>query len=210
VKPIALVLLLAMMAPAFTRSLPTLAPVDEAPRRPDFVAFRQQLREIIARRDTQALLRSVDPQIKIGFDGDDGIEAFKRKLESADVDLWRELDAVLALGGTFDGADAFVAPYVFSRWPEAFDSFEHVAVIGSGVRVRAKPSLDAPILAKVTHALLKLGPDGYPEGPWIGVRLPDGRAGFVASTLVRSPIDYRAYFMFADGAWRLTFFVAGD
>jgi hypothetical protein len=70
--------------------------------------------------------------------------------------------------------------------------------------------LDASVLTKVTHAIVKLGPDGHSERPWLGVRLPDGRAAFVSSTLARSPIDYRAYFKFADGTWRLTFFAAGD
>ena len=184
--------------------------VDEASRRPDFVAFRQQLRSAIARRDVQAVLRVVDPQIKLGFGGDDGVDALKRKLESTETDVWQELDEVLELGGTFEGSDTFVAPYVFSRWPDQFDSFEHVAVIGSSVRIRAKPALSAPVVATVSFAILKLGPDGYSDEPWIGVRLSDGRAGFVDAKLARSPIDYRAAFKFEDGRWRMIFFAAGD
>jgi hypothetical protein len=42
------------------------------------------------------------------------------------------------------------------------------------------------------------------------VRLPDGRAGFVDSRFVRSPIDYRAAFARIDGRWQMTLFLAGD
>ena len=211
-KPIVAVLIAVSLAPAslLSQAFGRLDRVDEASRRPDFVAFRQQLRSAIARRDVQAVLRVADPQIKLGFGGDDGVDALKRTLETADSDAWHELDEVLELGGTFQEPDTFVAPYVFSRWPDQFDSFEHVAVIGSSVRIRTRPALSAPVVATVSYAILKLGPDGYSEEPWIGVRLSDGRPGFVDAKFARSPIDYRAAFKFEDGRWRMIFFAAGD
>jgi hypothetical protein len=209
---LAAVLLAVSLAPSsmLPQILPRLDRIDEASRRPDFVTFRQQLRSAIARRDVSAVLRVVDPQIKLGFGGDDGVDALKRKLENSESDVWKELEEVLELGGTFQESDTFVAPYVFSRWPESFDSFEHVAVIGSSVRIRARPALSAPVVATVSYAILKLGPDGYSDEPWIGVRLPDGRLGFVDANFARSPIDYRAAFKFEDGRWRMIFFAAGD
>jgi hypothetical protein len=209
---LAAVLIAVSLTPASVlfQVFPRLDRIDEASRRPDFVTFRQQLRSAIARRDVSAVLRVVDPQIKLGFGGDDGVDALKRKLESAESDVWQELDDVLELGGTFQESNTFVAPYVFSRWPQSFDSFEHVAVIGSAVRIRARPALSAPVVATVSYAILKLGADGYSDEPWIGVRLPDGRAGFVDAKFARSPIDYRAAFKFEDGGWRMVFFAAGD
>src|ERR1044071_8388557 len=99
---------------------PRLEPVDQAPQQPDFLAFRNELRQTIARRDVAALLRVVHPNIKSSFGGDDGIEAFKRhwRLDRPDSELWRELGAVLALGGTFLDPDQFAAPYVYSKWPQ--------------------------------------------------------------------------------------------
>jgi hypothetical protein len=209
---LAAVLLAVSLAPSsmLPQNLPRLDRIDEASRRPDFVTFRQQLRSAIARRDVSAVLRVVDPQIKLGFGGDDGVDALKRKLENSESDVWKELEEVLELGGTFQESDTFVAPYVFSRWPESCDSFEHVAVIGSSVRIRARPALSAPVVATVSYAILKLGPDGYSDEPWIGVRLPDGRPGFVDAKFARSPIDYRAAFKFENGRWRMIFFAAGD
>ena len=190
-----------------------LEPIDEGPRRADFVAFRGQLQRSVARHDVPGLLRVVHRDIKNGFGGDDGIEAFRRLwgLEKPNSELWRELGSVLALGGSFDGTDTFVAPYVFSRWPREFDAFDHVALLGSNVRIRSAPKADAHILETHSFAILRRGRHGgYRRGPWTAVDLPDGRSGFVASDLARSPVDYRAFFTVMDGRWQMTMLLAGD
>ena len=87
-------------------------------------------------------------------------------------------------------------PPMFSRWPDSFDAFDHVAVIGPNVRVRSAPAPQASVLTALSFAVLRLGGDrGYPQRPWTAIVLPDGRHGFVAAELVRSPIDSRAYFV---------------
>ena len=186
--------------------------MDEGLRDPDFVAFRTGLRQTIERRDVPALLRAVHPDIKNTFGDDNGIDAFKRlwRLDRADSKVWSELGAVLALGGTFQDPDQFVAPYVYAKWPETMDAFEHVALTGSNVRVRGAPSTNARILMAESYAILRLKSPGSTSESWTAVVLPDGRAGYVASRLARSPIDYRASFARTDGRWRMTMFVAGD
>lgn len=190
---------------------PVLAPVDQGPRDQSFIAFRDTLRRTIESKDSAALLAVIDPAIKISFGDENGVEAFRRqfKPESSNSEVWRELAAVIALGGIFQGRDTFVAPYVFARWPDAIDSFDHVAVIGSGVRIRAKAASDGPLLATVSYAILEVAGTGSPAD-WTEVVLPDSRHGYVASRLTRSPIAYRAFFTRANGAWRLSLFVAGD
>lgn len=207
-----LVLLLATAAGpgAVAAAEPSFVPVDETPTQPDFLAFRQELQQIVAARDTAALQRILDPAVKVSFDAEGGVAAFTRRWtpEAPDSTLWRELAAVLALGGAFEGRDTFVAPYVFARWPERYDSFEHVAITGTGVRVRATPSFSARQIATLSHTIVKTG-DGE-SGEWTAVVLADGRRGYVASSFVRSPIDYRAFFTRQAGRWRLSLFVAGD
>jgi hypothetical protein len=186
-------------------------PVDEATRRPDFFSFRAALQRAIAQHDSAAVLAIVHPDIKNSFGGNDGIDEFRRmwRIEAPDSDIWATLGTVLALGGSFSGTDTFVAPYVFSRWPDRFEAFEHVAVIGSDVRVRSKPSVDAAVVSTVSFAILAL--DRRAEtGEWTGVRLDRARTGYVASTYARSPVDYRAIFRRENRAWRLVTFVAGD
>jgi hypothetical protein len=185
-------------------------PVDEAVRQPDFFTFRAQLQSAVARRDTDAVLAAIDPRIRIGFGDKNGIEAFTRqwRLHEPDSQLWAELGAVLALGGSFNDAGAFVAPYVFSSC-KVDDAYEDVAVVGVNVRVREKPSSDAPVVATVSFAVVKRA--SVPKsGEWTRITLGDGRQGFIASNFVRSPIDYRAFFSRANGGWRMTLFLAGD
>lgn len=195
-----------------------LLPVDEAVRDPELFAFRARLQAAVARHDAAALLEMVDPKIKNTFGGDDGIEAFQRlwKLEERDSRLWEELGLVLALGGSFQNADNFVAPYVFSRWPESVDSFENVAVLGRNVRVRAEPRAGSPVLTALSFDLVQVSVPGRekmtPEQArdWTAVKLRDGRTGYVSSRYVRSPVAHRAFLTRTNGSWKLTFFVAGD
>lgn len=212
-----LIIVLAFEAAAFAAlgaapAIRRLTPVDEAGKRPDFLAFRAGLQQTVIKRDVEGLLRAVHPQIKNDFGGDDGIAAFKRvwRLDESNSDVWTVLDAILSLGGTFEGPDTFVAPYVFSRWPQDLDSFDHLAVVGSSVRVRSGPSTGMPPLETVSFAILRRGDGGRDGQPWTPVILPDGRKGFVASRFVRGPVDYRAYFTRTEGRWQMVMLVAGD
>ena len=136
--------------------VPKLMPVDEAPSRPDFLAFRQELQRIIERNRVPALLEIPDPNIKNGFGGDDGIEAFKRKWEfdSNQTPVRNDLRWILAHGGSFIEADTFAAPYVYSRWPDRFDPFEHVALTGSQVRIRSATAEDAAVLVTLRSPIV--------------------------------------------------------
>jgi hypothetical protein len=188
-----------------------LLPVDEAARDPEFFAFRAQLQAAVARHDTEAVLAAVHPNIKNTFGGDDGIEAFRRiwKLPAADSRLWDELGTVLAFGGAFQEGGHFAAPYVFGRWPGQFDSFEHVAVVGTNVRVRAEPSLNGRILTALTFDVVPRAAPDDAQG-WTRIKLRDGRTGYISAPYAWSPVVYRALFNKIDGRWRMTAFVTGD
>jgi len=211
-------LLLASLAAPGQAQVGKLLPSDEAARDPGFFAFRARLQAAVARHDTAAVLEAVDPNIKNGFGGEDGLDNFKKAwdLQGGGSRLWAELGLVLALGGFFQSKDVFAAPYVFSRWPEAIDSFQHVAVLGTDVRVRAEPRLESRVLASLTFDVVRLSNSGRtrltPEqaSEWTAVELKGGRTGYIASRYVRSPIAHRAIFNRKDGRWRMTAFVAGD
>ncbi len=211
-------LLLGVRAFSQTGGYPQLLPVDEAGQRPEFFSFRAHLQRAVARRDWPAVLAVVHPKIRNSFGPDDGLVTFREqwKAERADGALWETLGTVLALGGSFDQAGNFMAPYVYSRWPGTVDGFEHVAVTGSRVRVRAAPRADADVLAALSYAILRrqyaadrqIAPDVADQ--WTAVALAGGRTGFIAAQYVRSPIDYRAIFAEEDGRWRLMALIAGD
>ena len=187
-----------------------LLPIDEASRDPEFFAFRAQLQAAVARHDAEAVLAAVDQNVRNTFGGDDGIDAFRRRWNLPAGDrLWDELGTALAFGGAFREGGHFAASYVFARWPEPFDSFGHVAVLGTNVRVRTQPDLKSRILTALSFDVVPLAaPVGDSE--WARIKLRDGRTGYISSRYVRSPVDYRALFNKVDGRWRMTAFVAGD
>jgi hypothetical protein len=193
-----------------------LLPVDEAPRVADFFAFRERLRAAVAARDTAALVAAIDPNVRISFGDEGGIADFRSQwaLGAPDSPLWRELETVLGLGGSFRGDSIFTAPYVFSTWPDELDAFESVAIVGRDVALRSAPRPDADVLARVSYAVLALpsggtAPREHAEG-WLAVRAPGGQTAYVAMDFVRQPLDYRAIFSRKDGTWKLVIFVAGD
>ena len=189
----------------------TLHPVDEAAMNADFLAFRTQLQDIVARRDTAALLEIVHPDIKIGFGGNHGVADFLEEWKPREPGstLWKELGEVLRLGGTFDGPTYFTTPYTFSRWPDGFDSFDFAAVSGSNVRIRTAPNLNAPVVTTVSYAILEVVYEPKPVEGWTAVKL-DGKTAYLDARYIRSPIDYRARFEYIEGRWRMVMFLAGD
>ncbi|MBA3258347.1 MAG: hypothetical protein H0T68_02635 [Gemmatimonadales bacterium] len=215
---LAFMLLAAGAAPGVAAQVAKLYPVDQAVRNPSFYTFRAQLLGALARRDTAALMAVVAPDIKNSFGGNDGAEEFRRgwALDRPGSRVWEELTAVLALGGSFVDDTTFVAPYVFSRFPSGLDGLEHLAVLGSGVRVRARPDSTAAVLAVLSFDVVRRasGPHPAPAGAdstaWEPVQLAGGRVGYVARQYVRSPVGYRAYFSRQGSRWVMLFLVAGD
>ena len=185
-----------------------LLPVDQAATQPDFFTFRARLQAAIARRDEAAVIAAADPGIRTSF-GDEGIATLRAKLRDPQDTFWADLATALALGGTFQSPDSFVAPYVFAAWPERFHSFECGAVTGDRVRVRASSEPGSAILAAVSYRIVQVLPDQR-DAATTYVRVPGGVTGFIASPFVRSPIDHRAIFQKTGGQWRLRAFVAGD
>ena len=47
---------------------PRLLPVDEAPSKPDLLAFRVRLQAAVIRRNIEAVIEEIDPGIRLGFD----------------------------------------------------------------------------------------------------------------------------------------------
>ena len=201
--------------------LPTqLLPVDEASKDESFAEFWKRLDRAVREKDADYVVSIVSPNIKLSFGGEYGAESFKKwwftpGTETNGSTIWIELGDILAMGATREpwgpGPGRFVAPYVFSRWPDAYDAFEYVAVIKDQAPLRAEPKSDGAVLANLHYDILLVTQsrvDGSSE--WNQVETLTGQAGYVRSAHVRSPIDYRAFFELIDGAWKMTIFVAGD
>lgn len=204
--------LIAVAAAPQAQAQRVLKPVDQAATRSDFYGFRAQLQAAIARRDVAALLASLDGNIRNSFGDNNGIDAFRQIWEPEDRKsrVWETLGEVLALGGSFDREGAFIAPYVFSRWPGSVDSFTHVALVGASVPIRVASSPTAPVTTSLSFAIVEQVESRGTDETWVQVRLPGGKTGFVNNRFVRSPVDYRAIFSKRGGTWKMTAFLAGD
>ncbi|PHN07215.1 hypothetical protein CRP01_08315 [Flavilitoribacter nigricans DSM 23189 = NBRC 102662] len=204
-----------------------LYPVDEAPKDTAFFIFRQQLIDAIDRRDVFALMDVIHPDIKVSFGGEGGVADFVSTWELETPDkaqnsrVWSILKRVLVNGGIFEnGGKTFIAPYIYAVWPDAHDAFEHVAITGSGVRLRSAPNLQSQTLTMVSYDVVKrlettpkeetIGGETH---PWEKVQLlgEEGKEGYIYGKYIASSIDYRAAFeRQPDGKWLMNFLVAGD
>jgi hypothetical protein len=185
---------------------PKLAFIDEASKDPSFAAYREQLVAAVRARDAKTLLALSNPKIRTSFGSDGGAVELKRVLKE---DLWRELEQILGLGGTFREG-MFWAPYVYSAWPESHDAFETLAVVADDVPLRASPDANAPAIATLSRDLVTRASEPRQDGAWEKIATADGKSGFVESKFVRSPVDYRAGFVKTPNGWRMNALVAGD
>jgi hypothetical protein len=192
---------------------PVLRPVDEAPLHPGFLRFRNELKDIARRRDERALMQVVDPEIRISFVDNNGIDNFRKLVRGGfgqpASQFWSDFARMLDLGGTLrEDGHGFIAPYIYSAWPNHYDSLECSVVVGANVHVREQPHANARIVATVSYAIVKL--HSSPDLEWTAVELADGGKGYVAARYVYGPTGWRAFFDDENGRWRMTLFIAGD
>lgn len=199
-------------------------PVDEGEKDVSFLSFRTKLIQAAKNKDSKYILSIVDPNIRNTFGDDDGIRYFKKvwKIDHPKSEFWEEFLAVITRGGTFhQEADTkskqFCAPYTFTSFPEDLDAFDYSAIFGKNINLRTKPKPDAPIIANLSHNIVKIDYQNSVENKnkennysWLNVETLGGKKGFVKAEYVRSPIDYRACFQKKNGRWKMTVFVAGD
>jgi hypothetical protein len=188
-----------------------LYPVDEGPRDPSFVAFRQKLIKACKRRDWRFLNTTLDPRVVSGFGASEGLQEFKDEWEpeDPDTDLWETLLEVLSMGGAFLRPGCFEAPYVSARWPKGLEGETHHAVVGRNVPVRSRPSPMAPVVERLSYDIVReLPQSSQPVSAdntvWTRIVTPSGRQGYVASEYLRNPFNPQATFVKKNGKWWLT------
>jgi hypothetical protein len=211
------ILLSVSHAETTSAQLAKLYPVDEAASNPSFFSFRARLLKAVHERDVNYLMSIVSPNIRNTFGDNNGAAEFRKmwRLDRPNSEIWKELLAVLSFGGKFEGKQTFMAPYVYSNFPENLDAFEDGVIVGENVRVRREPNLRATVIKSLSFDIVKVTEwtpkkaHGEKSG-WIAVQLADGQRGFVSEDFIRSSVDYRAIFEKQGDKWIMTAFIAGD
>ena len=132
-------------------------------------------------------------------------------VNNTEQDFWQEFATILALGGRFLMGRINLPRRMCLR-PGHLTSTRSSAsrCIGTRVRLRAAPRLDARTKGLLDYAIVQVFGNAPAVKGWRQVRLADGRTGYVSSRYVRSPIERRAIFEFKERRWWLTAYVAGD
>ncbi len=216
------VAILAFVAPAAAKAkpAPTLAPIDQSAQDPQLAALIAELLAACERKDPEPFRRALSPNAVASFGGDEGgVESFvaTHGLEDPASPFWTEFPEALRLGGVFMDKTTFGAPYAYAAFPDEFDPFEFVVAIGPKTLLRDRPDATATVARDVTHQLLKVefGADATAPDDWLEAAAVDEKGnvlakGFVRTSEVRSPLDYRAVFQKTENRWWLGAFVAGD
>ena len=192
-----------------------LSPVDESSEDPSFVAFKKDLIEAIRKHNSTFIKKILadDVQYTFGADPDrksavDGFLKHYKVAEEKNSKFWSDLQSVIDLGCT-KSESAFSCPYVYSKWPDKFDSFKYVVTVKEKTPIREKPQALAKIIRIAIFEILKFASD-QPTGGWYAIDLGDKKVGFVSQSDARGPADYRAEFNKISTGWKLKYFIAGD
>lgn len=188
-------------------------PRNDIDEESSFGKFIEEYRQALLNRDEAYIKAHTHPNVKISFGGhsgwdglvdywsiDDGSEAFYKMMNTT-----LKYGAVDSSGGQ---GNAYMAPYVFTDFPEDMDAFTYSVVVGSGVNIRMRPSTESEIVTTATYEVFKVL-EQEKDG-WVKIQLPDGTRAYVYGTYLWSPIGYRAEFTKVDNTWLLQFFVTGD
>jgi hypothetical protein len=194
--------------------LPPAKPVGDAEFEEVYSAFADAVQD----RDLSALDGFLDEGTMSSFGGDMGKAAFYEQWgldnNPKDSELWAEIEAILALGGVYDGEGrSFTAPYVFANFP--LDGFEYHAIVGNNVAVYETESVQSREMDSISYNLLKNGAlDAFwdqSDEDFVRIRTLTGAEGYVQKKFIRSPTDYRFELSRKEGGeWKLLYMLAGD
>ena len=189
-----------------------LPPVDQCSAEPGFGAFKETLKQAVERRDGDALLALLAPDVLVNFGGETGRDAFARQWDlkaGSPHELWQQLTDILALGCARTGS-ALIMPSLAAQFDSDDEGvFEKLIVVSPAAELRAQPAADSDRIQSLSWDVVT-GLERRREDDLVKVRLADGREGWIAGRLLRSPLDYRAVIEKRGGQWMITAFVAGD
>lgn len=193
-----------------------LDPIDQTQEDHSFAQFKKKLMNAIQNKDVSFIKKILSDDVEYSFGTDperknaiDGfLNNYKIKNEKDSSSFWNELRQAIDLG-CVKSEGSFTCPYVYSKWPDKYDSFSHVAVTKNKASIKAQPKASASEIKSVSYEILKLTL-GQNNKNWYLIDLGKNKVGYLAKTDGRSATDYRAEFVKIEKQWMLKYFIAGD
>jgi len=192
-------------AAAFPQRLP---PIDQCKGDASFSRFLAGLRRTVARKDRAAFLALLAPDVLVDFGGGTGPKAFEDQWKFDPTEygnLWDQLGTMLKMGCAKDGGSRIIPSLPMQV--EQDIAFEWVVILpGAKLYKMADELSPKPQTIPWTVATVT----SRESDTMTGVRLPDGREGYIPDDLVYEPVGYRMIIEKRRGKWMITAFVAGD
>ena len=210
---LALGAILLAATPLRAATLPaTLPPVDQCKGDTGFAKFRNNLRQMVARKDKKALLAMLSPRVIVNFGGGTGSKAFLDQWSFDEPDdpdgIWATLTTMLALGCARDKAVRTI-PSIDAQMEPYYDALDDdVGLILPGAKLYKEAGVEAPNSKTIPWTLAAI--TSRSGDLFMGVRLPDGREGLIDEHLLYEPLGYRLVIEKLRGRWMITALVAGD
>ena len=196
-------------ASVFADELRKMSPSGDAPRDTMLVALLNRMRRIVAERDYRSLEALMNPRFRVEFDVGQGPRVFHNhwRIASGQSPVWKILQRLLSLEGTFYSATLYVLPYVYARFPIDLNPFEYVVAVSEEVPLFAKPETGRGPIGFLRGSIVPLTkplepPVIIPPEGFIEVIHPELGRCFVAASSVYSPAGHRAFFEKRKSEWR--------
>ena len=193
----------------FANELRKIPPPGEAPRDAALTTLLSRMRRIVADRDHRSLETLISHDFRVEFDVGQGPRVFRNHwlTESHRSPVWKILQRLLSLEGTFYSPTLYVLPYVYARFPIDLNPLEYVVAVNKEVPLFAKPEPGVEPIGLLQHSIVPLAkplepPVIIPAEGFIEVNHPALGRCFVATAGVYSPAGHRAFFEKRKGEWR--------
>jgi hypothetical protein len=211
VRRFALALAALLIAAAPANALPRkLPPVDQCAKDPSFVKFRAALKQAVAKKDREAFLKMLSPKVLVNFGGASGPEVFAAQWDF-DPDshgIWDLLKTMLRMGCARSSGARVIPSLIVQLEPYADEDLFDAVVILPGAKLYKETGVESSNPSTVPWTVAPV--TSRPGDLVTGVRLPDGREGYISDDDLYEPLGYRMVIEKLDGRWMITAFVAGD
>lgn len=201
-------LIAAAPAPTLPKRLP---PIHQCSDDRSFDSFGFSLSRAVARRDREALLKLFAADVQLDFGGTRGRDELVKQWEfdAAEYNnIWDRLGTMLKLGCAKSNGSRVIPSLGVQLEPYADEAVEDRVLVLPGARLLKERGVEHPSPDTIGWSLAKVISRVADWGT--GVRLPDGREGYILDEEVYEPLGYRMVIEKRGGEWLITALVAGD